>query len=242
MGVVAVLAVHRVLGALGDNVSETVFTKDGQELVTHGPYRWVRHPLYTTGITLVVALGLTASNWFVLAAAVAAALAIRCWIIPAEERALLARFGKDYARYRRTTGALIPRRRKARMLGFRVGVTLATASWVGCVLLTGGCRKAPNPADQPGAGPAILKIAVLADGRLLADGTSTSLESLRERLDRVKEQQGVVWYYREGSDGEPPPIAMEVMSAVVDAGLPIRLSSRPDFSDAVGAGRSPNSE
>ncbi len=105
------------------------------------------------------------------------------------------------------------------------------------VLWTGGCRKEPDPAIQPAAGPVILKIAVLADGRLMADGKPTSLESLRERLDSVKEQQGVVWYYREGSDGEPPPIAMEVMSAVVDAGLPIRLSSRPDYSDAVGAGR-----
>jgi protein-S-isoprenylcysteine O-methyltransferase Ste14 len=242
LGVVAVLAVHWVLRTLGDNVSETVLTKDGQELVTHGPYRWVRHPLYTTGIALLVALGLIAANWLVLAATVVVGLTIRCWIIPAEEAALLARFGEDYARYRRTTGALIPRTRKARVLGFRVVVTLATASWVGCVLLTGGCRKEPDPATQPAAGPVILKIAVLADGRLLADGTPTSLESLRERLGRVKAQHGVVWYYREGSDGEPPPIAMEVMSAVVDAGLPIRLSSRPDYSDAVDAGGSPDSE
>jgi hypothetical protein len=82
--------------------------------------------------------------------------------------------------------------------------------------------------------PLVLKIAVLSDGRLMADGDPTSLAALRAALGRVKEQQGVVWYYREGGDQEPPPVAMEVMKAVVDAGLPIRLSSRPDFSDAIG--------
>ena len=31
---------------LGKNVSETVLTKSDHSLVTTGPYRWVRHPLY----------------------------------------------------------------------------------------------------------------------------------------------------------------------------------------------------
>ena len=102
------------------------------------------------------------------------------------------------------------------------------------LLLAVGCRKESEATKPPAPVPAILKIAVLSDGRLLADGEPTSLVALRNALDRVKAQQGVVWYYREGGDQEPPPIAMEVMKAVVDAGLPIRLSSRPDFSDAIG--------
>jgi hypothetical protein len=55
----------------------------------------------------------------------------------------------------------------------------------------------------------------------------------------VKQQQGVVWYYREGGHQDPPPVVMEVIKAVVDAGLPIRLSSKPDFSDAIGEGGVP---
>ena len=35
--------------ALGRNVSPTVMTHDDHELVTDGPYRWVRNPLYTAG-------------------------------------------------------------------------------------------------------------------------------------------------------------------------------------------------
>jgi hypothetical protein len=72
---------HRVralgLGNLGRNVSETVLTKESHELVTSGPYRWIRHPLYTTGIALFVALGLIAANWFILLCAAAALVGIR---------------------------------------------------------------------------------------------------------------------------------------------------------------------
>src|SRR6266542_2723141 len=35
---------------LGRNWSQTVSAKEGQELVTSGPYHYVRHPMYTGGI------------------------------------------------------------------------------------------------------------------------------------------------------------------------------------------------
>ena len=35
-----------VMIRIGKNVSETFLTKESHELVTRGPYRWVRHPLY----------------------------------------------------------------------------------------------------------------------------------------------------------------------------------------------------
>src|SRR5215216_3182302 len=72
LGLCTVPAVHWVLKSLGRNVSETVFTKEHHELVTRGPYRWIRHPLYTTGTGLFVALGLIAANWFILLSAVVA--------------------------------------------------------------------------------------------------------------------------------------------------------------------------
>lgn len=108
LGLAAVPAVHWVLGDLGSNVSETVLTKKRQELVTSGPYRWVRHPLYTTGIALFTALGLIAANGFILGCALVALAAIRLVVVPREERELVARFGPRYERYRRRTGALIP--------------------------------------------------------------------------------------------------------------------------------------
>ena len=80
----------------------------------------------------------------------------------------------------------------------------------------------------------VLKVAVFADGRITADGSLTTIESLRESLKRLAEQKGAVWYYREAGQAEPPPQAMLVMQAVVDNRLPIKLSTNPDYSDAIG--------
>jgi protein-S-isoprenylcysteine O-methyltransferase Ste14 len=109
LGVLTVLAVHWVLSALGRNVTETVLTKEHHELVTGGPYRWVRHPLYTTGLTLLLALGLMAGSWFVLLATVIAFALLRLFVIPREEAALLAKFGERYQAYMLRTGRLVPR-------------------------------------------------------------------------------------------------------------------------------------
>lgn len=114
LGLSTVLAAHWVLRTLGRNVSETVLTKEHHELVTRGPYRWIRHPLYTTGIALFVALGLIAANWFILLASLLALLLIRLVVVPLEERALLARFGEAYQQYMRRTGTMAPRLRMNR--------------------------------------------------------------------------------------------------------------------------------
>jgi len=80
----------------------------------------------------------------------------------------------------------------------------------------------------------VLKVAVFVDGRLTLNGTPASLEDLRDSLRQISQQDGAVWYYRESGQDEPPPIAMEAIQAIVDAEVPVRLSSRPDYSDAVG--------
>jgi len=81
----------------------------------------------------------------------------------------------------------------------------------------------------------VMKIAILADGRITVNGEAAEMDSLRAALKRLAEQHGVVWYYREAAEGEPPAEAMHVLKAVVENRLPIRLSSRADFSDAIGA-------
>ena len=109
LGLCVLCSVHWVLRNLGRNVSETVLTKIDHEMVTSGPYRWIRHPLYTTGILLFLALGLIAANWFILLSAAVALVGIRTVVIPREERALCARFGAGYEQYIARTGAMWPR-------------------------------------------------------------------------------------------------------------------------------------
>lgn len=105
----AVLLLVRVLRAIGKNVSETTLTKEGHELVTHGPYRRVRHPLYAVASLLFLALALVAANGFIAFWMVLVVALVRLLVVPREEAALVARFGDRYRRYQATTGALLPR-------------------------------------------------------------------------------------------------------------------------------------
>lgn len=109
LGILALPGVHWVLRNLGNNVSETVLTKANHTLVQEGPYRWVRHPLYTTGLLAFFALGLMIASAVTLGFALLAFLAVRLFVIPREEAALQSRFGQTYSDYMAHTGALIPR-------------------------------------------------------------------------------------------------------------------------------------
>src|SRR5687767_11964286 len=57
MGVAALLIGSALLvwtfRTLGTNLTDTVVTRVKHTLVVHGPYRWIRHPLYTSAALLV---------------------------------------------------------------------------------------------------------------------------------------------------------------------------------------------
>ena len=109
LGVLSVPSVYWVFASIGSNISETVLTKDQHQLITHGPYRWVRHPLYTTGIVLLLSVGLMAASWFILLFVGIALVLILTVVIPAEERKLVEKFGEAYRELQRRTGRLLPR-------------------------------------------------------------------------------------------------------------------------------------
>lgn len=109
LGLAMVPAAYWVFHTLGPNVSETVLTREQHELVTTGPYRVIRHPLYAMGTGLFLSVGLMAASWFILLFALIALVAIRVVVVPLEERELEAKFGDAYRSYRQGTGALLPR-------------------------------------------------------------------------------------------------------------------------------------
>ena len=98
-----------VFRSIGPSISETVLTKTGHKLVTAGPYRWVRHPLYAVALLEIFALSLIAGNWLMALMWLIAALVFRYVVIPIEEANLIAVFHAEYERYREATGALMPR-------------------------------------------------------------------------------------------------------------------------------------
>jgi protein-S-isoprenylcysteine O-methyltransferase Ste14 len=109
LGALTIPSAWWLFSNLGRNVSETVLTKADHELVTTGPYQWVRHPLYTTAGAMFVAIGLMAANWFILLFAGLIVFLVRLLVVPREEQALISKFGDDYRDYTMRTGAMLPR-------------------------------------------------------------------------------------------------------------------------------------
>jgi protein-S-isoprenylcysteine O-methyltransferase Ste14 len=91
---------------LGRNWSGTVTIKEGHTLVSGGPYRWVRHPIYTGLLLAVLGTALVCGEWRGLAA-LALAFAGFLYKSRLEERRLQQEF-PEYEAYRRVTPALIP--------------------------------------------------------------------------------------------------------------------------------------
>jgi hypothetical protein len=79
----------------------------------------------------------------------------------------------------------------------------------------------------------VAKVAVYADGRIALDGREIQIEELRSQFMKLSKDKGAVWYYREASSAYPPPVATLVIQAIIDARLPVSMSSLPDFSNVV---------
>ena len=93
---------------LGRNLTDTIVTRKQHTLVTTGPYRWVRHPFYSSAALVVLGNSLVAANGFFFAAGclMFVLLVIRT---RKEEQNLIARFGDDYRNYMQRTGRFVPR-------------------------------------------------------------------------------------------------------------------------------------
>ena len=79
----------------------------------------------------------------------------------------------------------------------------------------------------------VAKVGVFADGKIALDGHEVQIDELRARFAALSKEKGAVWYYRDTSSADPPPNAMLVVQAIIDARLPVSMSSKPDFSNVV---------
>jgi protein-S-isoprenylcysteine O-methyltransferase Ste14 len=92
---------------LGRNYSTTLHIGVEQTLVTTGPYRYVRHPMYTALITVGVGLGLLSTSWYFLLPFIATGIVV-AFRVRREEEAMIEKFGDEYIQYIGRTGRFLP--------------------------------------------------------------------------------------------------------------------------------------
>jgi len=102
--VLRVWSVH----TLGASFRTTVEVDQGQQVVTAGPYRWVRHPSYTGLLLTAAGFGLALATWPGLILCVALPVAALVHRIRVEEAELGRVLGQQYQQYQQHTCRLLP--------------------------------------------------------------------------------------------------------------------------------------
>jgi protein-S-isoprenylcysteine O-methyltransferase Ste14 len=104
----SVWLVRSAVRRLGKQWAYAARLVEGHKLVTEGPYRYVRNPIYTGMLGMLVATGLALQHWIQLAVGIAL-FAIGTLIrVRSEEKLLRAAFGKEFEDYSERVPAVLP--------------------------------------------------------------------------------------------------------------------------------------
>jgi protein-S-isoprenylcysteine O-methyltransferase Ste14 len=108
LGLIGVFGVYWLFSSIGSGISPTIATREKHVLSTKGPYKYIRHPLYTFGSSLFISFGMMADNWFIALLGILAfiGMAVRT---PKEEANLIEKFGDEYREYMKHTGRFLPK-------------------------------------------------------------------------------------------------------------------------------------
>jgi len=99
---------YRSHADLGTNWSITLEVREQHQLISHGVYRWVRHPMYLALLIYSLGLAFVIPNWLAGPSyALAMFLLVLLRLMP-EERMMREEFGKDYEAYMARTKRLMP--------------------------------------------------------------------------------------------------------------------------------------
>jgi hypothetical protein len=93
----------------------------------------------------------------------------------------------------------------------------------------------PAAGGAPASTVPTVRIWVSRGGFVELDGRQVGLAAVESALDDLARRKGVVFYGRDAANEEPHANGMKVMQMVARRRLVLRLSTKRDFSDAVGA-------
>jgi protein-S-isoprenylcysteine O-methyltransferase Ste14 len=99
---------YRSHADLGKNWSLTLEVREGHQLIMHGVYREVRHPMYSALALYSVGQALVIPNWVAGLSNLVAFAVLFSLRVEAEERMMAQQFGNEYAAYTARTKRLIP--------------------------------------------------------------------------------------------------------------------------------------
>jgi protein-S-isoprenylcysteine O-methyltransferase Ste14 len=100
--------VESAVRTLGKQWAVAARLVEGHKLITVGPYAYVRNPIYTGMLGMLIATGLAMEHWIATIVAVvlfAAGMVIR---VRSEEKLLRAAFGQEFEDYAKRVPAVIP--------------------------------------------------------------------------------------------------------------------------------------
>jgi protein-S-isoprenylcysteine O-methyltransferase len=96
------------LRILGKQFTAAVLQVEGHQLITSGPYRWLRHPSYTGSLVSFFGNAIFLEAWLGLVITLACMGSAYFYRIKVEEMMLDKIFGQSYQCYRQHTWCVIP--------------------------------------------------------------------------------------------------------------------------------------
>jgi protein-S-isoprenylcysteine O-methyltransferase Ste14 len=81
---------------------------EGHQLITSGPYAYVRNPIYTGMLGMLIATGLAMEHWIALIVAVVLFVVGMVIRVRSEEKLLRAAFGAEFEEYAKRVPAVLP--------------------------------------------------------------------------------------------------------------------------------------
>lgn len=108
LGLASLGLIWWVQWALDLNFSHILHLRQSHTLVTHGPYRWARHPMYTALYLHGLFTLLLTRNWLIGGAYLLSLTAIVLLRLKNEEALMLETFGEEYRVYMGSTGRFLP--------------------------------------------------------------------------------------------------------------------------------------
>ncbi|OGJ55576.1 hypothetical protein A3D88_00235 [Candidatus Peribacteria bacterium RIFCSPHIGHO2_02_FULL_52_16] len=106
LGIIMLIWVQKYLSR---NFTGTVQIRPGGNVITTGPYLYVRHPMYLSFLLLGTGIFLLTANWLLGGGFLLMILIVMFVRTPIEERALLNAYGNKYAEYAKRTGKFLPK-------------------------------------------------------------------------------------------------------------------------------------